>query len=125
MSHKAPEASYIDKVMLTDTDNDQILVKVLLRQTRRPEFGDKFSSRHGQKGVVGMIIPQADMPFNDQGICRELRPPVHNSASTDPTPHSGCHHEPTRFPQSNVGCSDCYRVTGGADICLAIGRSAR
>ncbi|KAG8713863.1 DNA-directed RNA polymerase III core subunit ret1 [Ceratobasidium sp. 423] len=68
MTYKSPMAGYIDKVMLTDTDNDQTLVKVLLRQTRRPELGDKFSSRHGQKGVCGLIVNQEDMPFNDQGI---------------------------------------------------------
>jgi len=69
MSYKSPVAGYIDKVMLTDTENDQTLVKVLVRQTRRPELGDKFSSRHGQKGVCGLIVNQEDMPFNDQGIC--------------------------------------------------------
>jgi DNA-directed RNA polymerase III subunit RPC2 len=68
MTYKSPMAGYVDKVMLTDTDNDQTLVKVLLRQTRRPELGDKFSSRHGQKGVCGLIVNQEDMPFNDQGI---------------------------------------------------------
>lgn len=68
MSYKSPVAGNIDKVMLTDTDNEQTLVKVLIRQTRRPELGDKFSSRHGQKGVCGLIVNQEDMPFNDQGI---------------------------------------------------------
>ncbi|QRV99527.1 DNA-directed RNA polymerase III subunit C6 [Ceratobasidium sp. AG-Ba] len=68
MSYKSPIPGYVDKVMVTDTDNDQTLVKVLLRQTRRPELGDKFSSRHGQKGVCGLIVNQEDMPFNDQGI---------------------------------------------------------
>lgn len=72
LSYKSPIAGYIDKVMLTDSENDQLLIKVLIRQTRRPELGDKFSSRHGQKGVCGLIVPQEDMPFNDQGICRAL-----------------------------------------------------
>jgi len=68
MTYKAPVAGHIDKVMISDTDNDQTLIKVLVRQTRRPELGDKFSSRHGQKGVCGLIVNQEDMPFNDQGI---------------------------------------------------------
>ena len=65
---ESPVAGNIDKVMITDTDNEQTLIKVLIRQTRRPELGDKFSSRHGQKGVCGLIVNQEDMPFNDQGI---------------------------------------------------------
>ena len=68
LTYKSPVAGNIDKVMLTDTENDQTLVKVLIRQTRRPELGDKFSSRHGQKGVCGLIVNQEDMPFNHQGI---------------------------------------------------------
>ena len=68
MTYKSPVGGHIDKVMISDTDNDQTLIKVLVRQTRKPELGDKFSSRHGQKGVCGLIVNQEDMPFNDQGI---------------------------------------------------------
>ncbi|KAJ1985572.1 DNA-directed RNA polymerase III complex subunit Rpc2 [Dimargaris cristalligena] len=68
MSYKAPEPAYIDKVLLTNTESDQTMIKALIRQTRRPELGDKFSSRHGQKGVCGIIVNQEDMPFSDQGI---------------------------------------------------------
>lgn len=72
MSYKAPEPGYIDKLMLSTSESDQTLIKVLVRQTRRPELGDKFSSRHGQKGVCGLLVPQEDMPFNDQGICPDI-----------------------------------------------------
>ncbi|CAG8890638.1 unnamed protein product [Penicillium egyptiacum] len=68
MTYKLPDPSYIDKVLVSATEGETQLIKVLTRQTRRPEVGDKFSSRHGQKGVVGIIADQADMPFSDQGI---------------------------------------------------------
>ncbi|ORY26355.1 hypothetical protein BCR39DRAFT_541480 [Naematelia encephala] len=71
VSNKLPEPVQIDKVMVSETDEGQ-LIKVLTRQTRRPELGDKFSSRHGQKGVCGLIVPQEDMPFNDEGIVPDI-----------------------------------------------------
>ena len=49
-SYKGPRESYIEKVLITSNPEEAFLIKVLLRQTRRPEIGDKFSSRHGQKG---------------------------------------------------------------------------
>ncbi|CAK7902646.1 DNA-directed RNA polymerase III subunit RPC2 [[Candida] anglica] len=70
--YKGPEPAYVDQVMMSVSDNDQALIKVLLRQTRRPELGDKFSSRHGQKGVCGIIVQQEDLPFNDDGVAPDI-----------------------------------------------------
>lgn len=72
MSYKSAMDGYVDKVLMTTTENDQTLIKALIRQTRRPELGDKFSSRHGQKGVCGIIIQQEDMPFSDLGVCPDV-----------------------------------------------------
>jgi DNA-directed RNA polymerase III subunit RPC2 len=72
MRYKSPQTGYVDKVLLTTTESDQTLIKVLVRQTRRPELGDKFSSRHGQKGVCGIIVQQEDMPFTDLGVTPDI-----------------------------------------------------
>lgn len=67
MSYKSSTPSYVDKVTITSNENEQFLIKVMVRQVRRPEVGDKFASRHGQKGVCGLIVPETDMPFNELG----------------------------------------------------------
>lgn len=55
VSYRGPVPSYIEKVLITSTMEEAFLIKMLLRQTRRPEIGDKFSSRHGQKGYVNFV----------------------------------------------------------------------
>lgn len=72
LNYRIPDPAYIDKVMISATDSDRNIIKVQTRQTRRPELGDKFSSRHGQKGVVGIIVEQEDMPFADSGLCPDI-----------------------------------------------------
>ncbi|KAF2810721.1 beta and beta-prime subunits of DNA dependent RNA-polymerase [Mytilinidion resinicola] len=71
-TYKLPDPSYVDKIMVAENDNQTRIIKIQMRQTRRPELGDKFSSRHGQKGVVGIISPQADMPFSDDGVTPDI-----------------------------------------------------
>lgn len=70
--YRLPDASVVDKVMISEVESGNQLIKVQTRQTRIPEVGDKFSSRHGQKGVVGIIANAADMPFTDAGIIPDI-----------------------------------------------------
>ncbi|KAH0720987.1 hypothetical protein KY290_006270 [Solanum tuberosum] len=66
------EPTVIDRVALHSDENNNLSIKFMIRQTRRPEIGDKFSSRHGQKGVCGIIVQQEDLPFSERGICPDL-----------------------------------------------------
>ena len=72
VNYKGPTDVYAEKVLVTSNSEESYLIKILLRDTRRPEIGDKFSSRHGQKGVCGLIVQQEDMPFSDLGICPDI-----------------------------------------------------
>ena len=66
--YKTNEETYIDKNYIECNGDGYNFCKVRLRNYRKPVIGDKFSSRHGQKGTIGNIIPEEDMPFTDDGI---------------------------------------------------------
>ncbi len=62
------EETYIDKNYTGRNGDGYNFAKVRIRTLRKPVLGDKVSSRHGQKGTVGNIIPECDMPFTKDGI---------------------------------------------------------
>ena len=62
----------VESVVLLNQANGMRLVKVRILQERIPELGDKFGSRHGQKGTMGMIIPAENMPHTREGIIPDV-----------------------------------------------------
>ncbi|MFH1316443.1 MAG: DNA-directed RNA polymerase subunit B [Candidatus Woesearchaeota archaeon] len=64
---KHGEQGIVDFILITENEEGNKLVQVRMRDQKIPEIGDKFTSRHGQKGVIGMIVPESDMPFSASG----------------------------------------------------------
>ena len=65
---RTTEETYIDKNYTGRNGDGYNFAKVRVRVHRKPGYGDKFSSRHGQKGTCGNIIPECDMPFTKNGL---------------------------------------------------------
>ena len=69
---KKGQVGIVDKAFMTEGEEGQRIAKVRIREERIPAMGDKMASRAGQKGTVGMIIAEEDMPFTKDGIRPDL-----------------------------------------------------
>ncbi len=66
------EQGHVDNVYVTESLDSGRLVRVIVRSHKVPEVGDKFASRHGQKGVIGRLLDPEDMPFTEDGVVPDL-----------------------------------------------------
>ena len=61
-----------DHVFVTESLDSGLLVRATVRSQKIPELGDKFASRHGQKGIIGRLVDERDMPFTTDGVIPDL-----------------------------------------------------
>lgn len=71
-SAKKGQMGVVDRAFMTDGAEGQRIAKVRLREERIPAVGDKMASRAGQKGTIGNIVPERDMPFTADGVRPDL-----------------------------------------------------
>lgn len=69
---RCSEPMAVQRVLLASVRDDLRLCRVCLAASRQPEIGDKFSSHHGQKGVIGAVLDEADMPFLADGTVVDM-----------------------------------------------------
>ena len=69
---KKGQLGIVDKAFITDGEEGERIAKIRIREQRIPAIGDKMASRAGQKGTIGLVIPECDMPFTKDGIRPDL-----------------------------------------------------
>ena len=70
--YRTNENTYVDKNYVNRNGDGYTFAKIRTRTYRIPEIGDKFSSRHGQKGTIGLILKAADMPTTAEGLVPDI-----------------------------------------------------